>query len=183
MTRATRVSRIDVAFATSTSREAPCTPPLAPSSSPAAVPAPLPPGSLTPSSPTRQARTLPRPWPARLPVGSKDPSNSSRSPASVSGQAGHPLVCRPCDQLAQPANDPGDGRLADPVEGAQQCLRQVVAQPHQGHRDRGGKVQCAVASAGWLPGADLVGDAVDEQIELFLRESGHRLGVQQSLQW
>jgi hypothetical protein len=40
-----------------------------------------------------------------------------------------------------------------------------------------------VASAGWLPGADLVGDAVDEQLELFLRQAGHRLGVQQSLQW
>jgi len=39
-----------------------------------------------------------------------------------------------------------------------------------------------VASAGWLPGADLVGDAVDEQIELFGRQAGHRLGVQQSLQ-
>ena len=96
------------------------------------------------------------------------------------GQVGHPLGCGPCEQLAQPANDAGDGRLADPVEGAQQGLRQVVAQPHQGHRDRGGKVQRAVASAGWLPGADLLGDAVDEQIELFLREPGHRLGVQQS---
>jgi hypothetical protein len=61
VTPATRVSRIGVANATSTSKQAPCTPPLAPSSSPAAVPAPLPPGSLTPSSPTRQARTLPRP--------------------------------------------------------------------------------------------------------------------------
>ncbi len=68
------------------------------------------------------------------------------------------------------------------MEGAQQRLRQVVAQPHQGHRDRGGKVQRAVASAGWLPAADLIGDTVDEQIELFLREPGHRLGVQQSLQ-
>ena len=87
------------------------------------------------------------------------------------------------DQLTQPGDDPGDGRLADAVEGAQQRLRQVVAQPHQGHRDRGGKVQGAVASAGWLPGADLVGDAVDEQVELFGRQAGHRLGVQQSLQW
>ena len=30
------------------------------------------------------------------------------------GHAGHPLVCGPCDQSAQPGDDAGDGRLADP---------------------------------------------------------------------
>ncbi len=99
------------------------------------------------------------------------------------GQAGRALVCRPGDQLAEPGDDPGDSRLADAVEGAQQCLRQVVTNPHQRHGDRAGKVEGVVASAGWLPAADLVGDAVTEQLQLFGRQAGHRLGVQQSLQW
>jgi hypothetical protein len=98
------------------------------------------------------------------------------------GQAGQ-LPDGSNDPLAQAADDPGNGRLADAVEGTQQRLRQVVAQPAKRHRHRGGKLQAPVASPRWLPGADLVGDAVDEQVQLFGRQAGHRLGVQQSLQW
>jgi hypothetical protein len=99
------------------------------------------------------------------------------------GQDGYPLGCDLLDQPAQPGDDARDGRLADVVEGAQQCLREVVAQPDQGHGDGGGKAEGAVASAGWLPRAGQVGDAVTEQVELLWRKAGHRRGVQQSLQW